>query len=300
MANFTADHRSIIRYYGGKTAKDYMSKMRRVIKCAKQENGATTLYDLFGGGAHLALNMTDEFDNIIYNEWSKCVYEFFNVLQDENKKYDLIDTLSHINPCRENFNIARALLDNEGKEGDEQRLERLGLTDVQMASVIFVITSLSFHANMQSFWEAEAKPDDLMKSIKELEQASEMLKSMELHNGDYWDIMKEHLEDKDAIIVLDPPYVKETRGVKGIDTYAKDDLDHEDLLRKCNQCKVPIIICGYKTELYDRELTQKGWKCISMGEYNVATVQTGDKKGKTTKKEEVIWTKNFDAPDSVE
>ena len=140
MASFADNRKSIIPYYGGKTAQDYMSKIRRVLKCARQENNATTVYDLFGGGAHLALNVTEDFDTVIYNEFSKIIYEFFHVLKDDNKKYDLIETLSHIEPNKKNFKIARMLLDNE------ERADELGLTDIQKACVTFIITSLSFQS----------------------------------------------------------------------------------------------------------------------------------------------------------
>lgn len=304
MANFIKDHMSIIKYYGGKTAEGYMTKLRPIIQRAKQENGATTLYDLFGGGAHVALNMADEFDNIIYNEWSKCVYEFFKVVKDPKKANELVKTLQHIEPCDENFEIARTLMDNEyidnGGKVDSERLERLGLTDVQMASITFIITMYSFHGNLVKFWDKGIDIEKVKKNIKDLQKSDiqQLMKNTELYNSDYWDIMKDHLDDKDAVFILDPPYMKETRGV-GADNYSADSFNHSEFLDRCNQCKVPIIICGYKTELYDRELTQKGWKCISMGEFNVATVQTGGKKGKTTKKEEFIWTNNFDVPDRI-
>lgn len=294
MASFADNRKSIIKYYGGKTVQDYMSKIRRVLKCAKQENNATTIYDLFGGGAHLALNVTEDFDTVIYNEYSKFIYEFFHVLKDDNKKYDLIETLNHIEPNKENFEIARMLLDNE------ERVDELGLTDIQKACVTFIITSMSFHANMQRFdlKFLDNARNELKKSIADLERASDMLKNIELFQGDYWEIMKEHLEDKDAVFVLDPPYVKETRTANA-DNYAIDDFDHVKFMSRCNQCKVPIIICGYNNDLYDRELTQKGWKCISMGQFNVGDKQGEEHRGEKSQKEEFIWTLNFNAPDEV-
>lgn len=292
MANTKINYKSIISYYGGKTASGYMIKLRGVIKEAKKQNNATTMYDLFGGAAHVALNLEDEFDKVIYNEYSQCIYEFFHVLKDGTKRSEFIDLLSKIEPCKDNFEIARTILDNE------ERMDELGLTDIQKACIAFIVTSWSYNSNMEKFGnikvEKEFSKGSVPKSIKDLETAGKMLRNIEVNQGDYWEIMKDHLEDEDAVFILDPPYVKETRYAGTADAYARDEFDHIKFLDRCNQCKVPIIICGYDTELYDKELVQKGWKRISMGEYTVS-----NNKGVENKKEEIIWTNNFDAPDKV-
>ena len=74
----------------------------------------------------------------------------------------------------------------------------------------------------------------------------------------------------------DPPYLMETRCCAQY-RYEMSEQDHLDLLDALRQHKGPVILSGYASEMYDRELS--GWSRITRKAYN----QNADQRT------EVLW-----------
>lgn len=111
--------------------------------------------------------------------------------------------------------------------------------------------------------------------------AAERLRGVQIENRSAIDLIKK-FNYKDVLIYCDPPYMLETRHCKQY-RYEMDKSDHEELLCILKRHSGQVIISGYDTELYNREL--RSWNRMSRTAYT----QSG------TKKEEVIWM-NFDPP----
>lgn len=111
--------------------------------------------------------------------------------------------------------------------------------------------------------------------------AAERLRGVQIENRSAIDLIKK-FNYKDVLIYCDPPYMLETRHCKQY-RYEMNKSGHEELLCILKRHSGQVIISGYDTELYNREL--RSWNRMSRTAYT----QSG------TKKEEVIWM-NFDPP----
>ena len=90
--------------------------------------GCTTLVDLFGGSGELAINLADEFDNVVYNEINLYLYNIIKTFSDvpSNIFVDLIENVIYYYKldkynregfleCRYDFNLVeyKAFLEND-------------------------------------------------------------------------------------------------------------------------------------------------------------------------------------------
>lgn len=84
------------------------------------------------------------------------------------------------------------------------------------------------------------------------------------------------------LIYADPPYLLNTRGGKQYRCEMTEQ-DHVELLAALSDHKGYVILSGYPSEMYDREL--RGWRKIERRSYNQ----------NTDPRTEVLWC-NFDLP----
>lgn len=84
-------------------------------------------------------------------------------------------------------------------------------------------------------------------------------------------------------LAADPPYLLNTRCGKQY-RYEMNEQDHVQLLDSLKQHKGGVILSGYPSDMYDRELP--GWNRITKKSYN----QNADQRT------EVLWC-NFDVPE---
>ena len=117
-------------------------------------------------------------------------------------------------------------------------------------------------------------PEDLL-------TAAQRLKSVQIENRPALDLIR-RFNYENVLIYADPPYLLETRGGKQY-RHEMTEQDHLDLLEALKQHKGTVILSGYPSEMYDREL--KGWSVIHRKSYN----QNKDQRT------EVLWC-NFDTP----
>ena len=284
MASLNYNSVSLIPYYGGKGTANYQNRLKRLLEMAKAENGATTALDIFGGAGHISLNITDIFDKVIYNEYDKCLAMFFSVLKDKEKRDELVMTLESIEPSKDSFKYARTLWDNVDK------LDDIETTDVEKACLPFLCAEWSFQGNLiqpddRKILNTDKTQNDIQKFL--LDEIQNILEVMEIRQGDYWDVMKEHLHDKDAIILNDPPYVSASRHSACSEIYQGEfsDGQHIELIQRCNQATVPILLCGYDCELYKKYIRpEDGWQKVFLSYSN---------QGGKNPKAEYVWCRNF-------
>lgn len=106
-------------------------------------------------------------------------------------------------------------------------------------------------------------------------QAAERLRGVQIECRPATEVIQ-RLNYKNVLIYADPPYVLSTRSRK---QYEKemDDKDHEELIEILKAHKGPVLISGYRSQLYDDML--RGWH----REEKVGNLRTN------RKKEEVLW-----------
>ena len=102
-----------------------------------------------------------------------------------------------------------------------------------------------------------------------------------VRNGPALDVIVS--EDKPStFFYLDPPYLHDTRASKDVYEFEMTEADHRELLRVLKACKGKVMLSGYPSGLYDRELA--GWNRHTFDLPNNAA--GGREKGRET---EVLW-----------
>ena len=108
-----------------------------------------------------------------------------------------------------------------------------------------------------------------------LVEAAERLRGVQIEHRPAVQVIKK-FNSPQVLIYCDPPYVLSTRNGKQY-RCEMDDRDHLELLKVCKEHRGPVLISGYASELYDRELM--GW--------HRETTETLDQL--SNHKKEVLW-----------
>jgi DNA adenine methylase len=89
----------------------------------------------------------------------------------------------------------------------------------------------------------------------------ERLKYAEIENRPALEIIERFLDQEDALIYCDPPYVLDTRGGRKLYEAEMTDADHCVLLDALERHSGPVVLSGYAHPLYDERL--KTWQRIT-------------------------------------
>lgn len=109
----------------------------------------------------------------------------------------------------------------------------------------------------------------------DIKAAANRLKTVQIENRPAAEVIRKFNHDN-VLIYADPPYLLSTRGGRQYN-HEMTERDHLDLLDLLKQHRGSVILSGYASEMYDREL--KGWTRIVKKSYN----QNADYR------EEVLW-----------
>ena len=90
------------------------------------------------------------------------------------------------------------------------------------------------------------------------------MKEVQIENRPALDLIR-RFNYQNVLIYADPPYLMSTRGGKQY-RHEMTEQDHVELLDALKQHKGSVILSGYPSELYDRELTK--WNRITRKSYN--------------------------------
>ena len=227
------------------------------------------LEPFFGSGAvlfnkpHSAIETVNDIDGDIVN--------FFSILRDQPEE---LTRLIELTPyAREVFEDAHQ---NRGVDPLDRAYRfairsKMGFGFKTYQQTGFKIDIAGRQGNYAS--RAWAKMPEIV------QQLAGRLKEVQIENRPALDIIRRFNFDN-VLIYADPPYLLETRGGKQY-RYEMNEQDHVDLLGALREHKGPVILSGYPSEMYDREL--KTWSRIERKSYN----QNADQRT------EVLWC-NFD------
>lgn len=229
------------------------------------------LEPFFGSGAVLFNKPPSAIETV--NDVDGDIVNFFTVLREQPEKLAAFIAMTPYS--RDVFNDAH---ENRGSS-DFDRAYRFAIRS-KMGFGFKTYTKTGFKMDVTGRQGAYAV-GNWLKMPDSIIEAAERLRMVQIENQPALDIIRKFNYDN-VLIYADPPYLLETRGGKQY-RYEMNEQDHVQLLDALKQHKGSVILSGYPSDMYDRELT--GWSRITKKSYN----QNADQRT------EVLWC-NFDVP----
>lgn len=91
--------------------------------------------------------------------------------------------------------------------------------------------------------------------LDRMRPASARLRQVSLESMPALDLIAKYGKDVEALLYVDPPYLGTTRGWgNNYKHELKGEEEHRELAVALNGCKAAVILSGYPSDLYDREL----------------------------------------------
>jgi DNA adenine methylase len=117
-------------------------------------------------------------------------------------------------------------------------------------------------------------PENIMEII-------ERFRGVYIENLDFRTILARY-DQEDALVYADPPYIPGTRDYGSDYSFETTTEDHRDLAALLNRRKGPVVISGYRSDLYDELYRGWDWK------------ETETMCAANTKRVEKIWIKGME------
>ncbi len=224
----------------------------------------------FGSGAVLFNKPPSAIETV--NDIDGDITNFFKVLQEQSDR--LIETVSLTPYSRDVFDDAH---ENRGTD-DFDRAYRFAIRS-RMGHGFKTYQKTGFKIDVYAR-ERSYCVNTWNRMPEQIREAALRLKSVQIENRPALELIKKFNYDN-VLIYADPPYLLNTRGGKQYRHEMKEQ-DHLDLLAALQEHKGYVILSGYPSEMYDRELRR--WYRITKKSYN----QNSDPRT------EVLWC-NFEA-----
>lgn len=229
------------------------------------------LEPFFGSGAVLFNKPRSAIETV--NDIDGDIVNFFRVLREQPEQ--LADAISLTPYARDVFNDAHA---NRGTD-DFDRAYRFAIRS-KMGHGFKTYQNTGFKVDIAGRQGSYAV-NNWNRLPADLLAAAARLKEVQIENRPALDLIRRYNHDN-VLIYADPPYLLETRGGKQY-RHEMTEQDHLELLEALKQHKGSVILSGYPSEMYDREL--RGWSVIHRKSYNQNSEQ----------RTEVLWC-NFETP----
>lgn len=247
--------------------------------------------ELYCGSAALALN-SRKFDVKILNDLNPHMSNFWKVATNPETQSELLERLKNTRYSWSEFVAAKRQREEHGSKRTDA---------VQWATETFVLNRQSFNATGDSWVYRDAgKYQKDLNDTTNLPLAFKVLEgqNFRVYNTNAVNCLEQEqlLQNPDAFIFLDPPYLEGLRSDGKLYQVDMPDVrDHINLLKVIRDSKAKIVLSGYwsgrddGTDLYDYYLLPYGWHRHLLGEYTKGC-ETGSEKSKGA---EWIWT-NYD------
>lgn len=126
-------------------------------------------------------------------------------------------------------------------------------------------------------------PGYLEAYVERMAAAAERLHAVSLECLPALDLIATYGRDSDVLLYVDPPYLGSTRGWGNNYWHEmKTEADHRELAAALRGCAASVVVTGYPSDLYDRDL-YAGWDRVT-----VATI-TGNGRDGAKARPEVLW-----------
>lgn len=250
--------KSILRYPGSK-----WNLAHKIIELFPDHK--SYLEPFFGSGA------------VLFNKPSSSI-ETVNDLND-----DVVNLFQVIQSCPEELAkkvfltpYSRAVYDRAWEFRPKDEIEKA------LSFLIRSMMSHGFRNTEKSGWKRDVNGRERSYAVKHwnelpgiIQEATLRLKEVQIEKRPALDLISEYNREN-VCMYIDPPYVLSTRTRKQY-TVEMEDQDHQELLEILNQSKAKILLSGYDSELYNRQLSN--WERIEFA----ATAEHG------LPRTEVLW-----------
>jgi len=258
--------RPIMRYHGGKF------RLASWIMSFFPEH--RTYVEPFGGAAGVLLQKERSYAEV-YNDLDSEIVNVFRVLQNKAQKQELIGLLGMTPYAREEFDLAYAHSDNPAEQARRTLIRAymgFGSAGACKQKTGFRIDSGRNYATSFHLWA------DMSTHIDDF---ADRFKGVLIENRDALKVIENH-DRSDTLFFIDPPYVHDTRVMKGNQYYRHEmtNSDHEMLIEKLNSISGMVVLSGYESDLYEQNLV--GW------EVHKTTSRIAANRGAGTRTE-VVW-----------
>jgi DNA adenine methylase len=262
--------RPVLRYYGGKY------KIAPWVISHFPPHGIYV--EPFGGAAGVLLRKPHAKIEV-YNDLDERVVGVFRVLRDEHKA-ERLRRLCELTP------FSRAEFDEALEPTDD---------DVEAARRVLVRSWLGFNGTglrrSRTGFRAKDKSANghaaggWFSWPAEIPAFVERMKQVVLECRDALTVIADH-DGPDTLFYVDPPYVHDTRGETGRNSYVHEltDTQHRKLLRLLSRVKGMVAVSGYSHPIYERML--RGWE-----RHETTTIASGNgsQTAETVRRTEVLW-----------
>lgn len=167
-----------------------------------------------------------------------------------------------------------------------------GVDDLEVARRVWVaLTQGRAGVRRPTGWRHYVKPTGsssmpryLASYTARIAPAAERLMNVSLECLPALDLIAKYGAEPDVLLFVDPPYYGKTRS-KSYDGYIHEmrgEADHRDLAEALRAARAAVVLCGYASDLYDREL-YPGWDRHTMA------AGTGQGPNGWSNRTEVLW-----------
>jgi len=236
-----------IKYHGG---KHYLAK--KIIALMPPHLHYVEPY--FGGGAVLLAKNPDGVSEVINDIWGLLI-NFWRVLQDP-KLFKRFQRRIEATPFSEfEWNAAKV---GTGPP--------LAAPDVDAAVTFFIRARQSRQGLFQDFATLtrnrvrrgmNEQVSAWLTAIEGLPDVHERLKRVVILNRDAIDVIEQQ-DGPNTLFYCDPPYLQSTRTARDAYAHEMTKEQHKALLLTIDRCKGSVLLSGYRSPLYDKEL--RGWE----------------------------------------
>jgi len=275
-----------IHYYGGKTK--FQALFLEIFKYCKESLGCSIFADAFCGSGILSLvagragyseiYMNDGLDLVVnYHQCIKDDYKFHcfmiyihgtdsNLYSDRDKYMALLENAADDTQEYQEFQkeLEKRIADSKEKytilaDSVEKYMEKgnhrfRGFISVRRAVLYYLYRHYTFYG--RSSFAPNRKP--AVFNILDLLYTRGFYDNVkEISNKYYKKFIADFLFREEAVVMLDPPYMAETRvDTKAYNRWEFSEKQQRYLLECISQpnIKAKIILCGYSTSFYDRRL----------------------------------------------
>ncbi len=230
----------------------------------------------FGGAAGVLLQKPRSYAEV-YNDLDDDIANFFRVLRDPSMSNRLIQLLQLTPYARAEFNLSYEDCDDPVERARRTAVRAgmgFGSAGATKGVTGFRIDTARPYGTAQHLWSRY--PGQLPAVI-------ERLQGVLIENRPAIEVMQQH-DTADTLHFVDPPYVFGTRSlrnvIQGCYRHEMTDEQHLELLGVLKDLQGMVVLSGYPSELYERELSD--WQVHTTG----ARISAG--RG-TSVKTEVLW-----------
>lgn len=208
------------------------------------------------------------------NDLDQALITFWRVLRDREQELARVCALTpHARTeCRESFNLP-----------DD-------LDDLELARRVWVqLTQGRGHRRTTTGWWHYVKPDGgtsapgyLDGYLARMAPAAARLRRASLECRPALEVIADYGAQPDVLLYVDPPYLGSTRADGGVYVHEmRSEADHRELAEALHTARAAVVLSGYPSDLYDREL-YPGW--------DRHTIAASTEQGRTwANRTEVLW-----------